>query len=108
MRYLACSKKWRSDYRLGKRNIYGHSYFKIHSEIPDKLKEAYREALKGRVQFADSDLFYINKQKHWVKWEVTPWYVNSQEIGGVSIISSFVSDEVNEKEKKRYSKFYRI
>ena len=99
MRYLACSKKWRSDFKIGNQKIYGRSVYEVHPNIPLNWKKAHIEALNGNVQNADSDIFQIEEKEYWIKWQVRPWYINEKEIGGISIMSNFISDEKNEQEK---------
>src|SRR5262245_61227131 len=47
MRYLAVSRRWMTDYRLGDRDIRGQSHYALFPEIPERWKAVHRRALEG-------------------------------------------------------------
>ena len=57
MRYLYVSRRWRSDYGLGDRKLYGISHYEIFPEIAEQWKEAHRSGLAGEITRAEANRF---------------------------------------------------
>jgi PAS domain S-box-containing protein len=69
MRYLHVSRRWRTDYGLGDRELRGVSHYEIFPEIPARWKEAHRLGLAGAVVHGDNDRFdRPDGSVQWVKW----------------------------------------
>lgn len=83
MCYLAASKKWMTDYKLT-RDIIGESHYEVFPEIPEDWKEIHQKCLKGAVDISDESMFEREDGSvQWISWEVKPWYLNKNEIGGI-------------------------
>ncbi|MAQ42777.1 PAS domain-containing hybrid sensor histidine kinase/response regulator [Mesonia oceanica] len=83
MCYLAASKKWMTDYKLT-RNIIGKSHYKVFPEIPEEWKEIHQKCLKGGLDISDESMFEREDGSvQWISWEIKPWYINKNEIGGI-------------------------
>src|SRR6516225_1300481 len=92
MRYLAVSRRWLADYRLGDQKIIGRSHYEVFPEIPDRWREAHRRGLEGEVVRADEDFFpRVDGNVQWERWEVRPWKQADGTIGGIVIFTEDIS-----------------
>ena len=92
MRYLAVSNRWRVDFSLGNRDIIGASHYEIFPEISESWKDIHRRCLSGEVIRADEDRFErIDGTIQWLRWEVLPWHLNDDAIGGIIIFSEDIT-----------------
>ncbi|TPQ28125.1 PAS domain S-box protein [Methylomonas koyamae] len=104
MRYLAASKRWREDYRLGDTALSGVSHYAVFPEIGDDWKAVHRRGLAGEVIRKDEDCFRRSDGSvQWLKWEVRPWPARDGSVGGVV----FFSEDITER-KAAESERYRL
>ncbi len=111
MRYLAVSRRWMADYRLGDGDIIGRSHYEIFPEIPDHWKEVHRRGLQGEVVRADEDCFErMEGPAQWLRWEVRTWYSGSGAIGGIIIFTEDITERKLAEEELRTTlqRFYSI
>jgi PAS domain S-box-containing protein len=93
MRYLAASRRWMTDYRLGDRDVRGQSQYALFPEIPERWKAVHRRTLEGEIVRADEDRFVRADGKvQWVRWETRPWHAANGAIGGIVIFSEEITD----------------
>src|SRR5262245_27205941 len=93
MRYIAASRRWKTDYRLGDRDIRGQSHYALFPEIPERWKEVHRRSLEGEIVRADEDPFVRADGKvQWVRWETRPWHAADGAIGGIVIFTEEITD----------------
>jgi PAS domain S-box-containing protein len=92
MRYIAVSRRWLADYRLGDNNIIGRSHYEVFPEIPVRWREAHRHGLEGNVVRADEDFFpSVDGKTLCLRWEVRPWKQANGTIGGIVILTEDLS-----------------
>ncbi|MCQ8181098.1 PAS domain S-box protein [Methylomonas sp. SURF-1] len=92
MRYLAASKRWRDDYGLGSRALYGESHYAVFPEIGEELKAVHRRGLAGEVVRNDEDCFRRGDgSMQWLKWEVRPWPARDGSVGGIVIFTEDIT-----------------
>ena len=92
MRYLAVSRRWMKDYRLGDSDILGKSDYDIFREIPDRWKEDHRRGLAGAVVRVDEDSFErMDGSVQWLRREIRPWYTSDGGTGGIVIFSEDIT-----------------
>ena len=92
MRYLAASRRYASDYRLGDQPLVGRSHYAVFPEIPERWKEIHRRCLAGATDRADADPFPREDGRlDWVRWEIHPWHEVSGEIGGLLLFSEVIT-----------------
>ncbi|BDZ69784.1 PAS domain S-box protein [Methanobacterium petrolearium] len=95
MRYIAVSNRWIEDYNLHGQELVGKSHYDVFPEITDELKEVHKRALAGSIERADADEFVrADGSVQYVRWEVHPWYLSSDNIGGIIIFSEDVSEHI--------------
>ncbi|MGB2627284.1 MAG: PAS domain S-box protein [Candidatus Acidiferrum sp.] len=92
MNYLHASRRWRTDYALGDRDLQGVSHYEVFPAIPDRWKEAHQRGLLGEIVRNEDDRFVQpNGSVQWIRWEIQPWYGNQGEIGGILIFTEDIS-----------------
>lgn len=93
MRYLAASRRWLSDYRIGESSILGRSHYEIFPELPERWKEIHRRCLAGAVEKCQEDEFpRADGATDWVRWEIRPWRTAEGEVGGLILFSEVVTE----------------
>ena len=93
MRYLHVSRRWRTDYGLGDRDLIGVSHYEVLPAIPERWKQAHRRALAGEVLREENDRFERpDGSVQWVRWEIRPWRDRTGGIGGIVIFAEDVSE----------------
>ncbi len=94
MRYLAVSARWREDYGLA-RDVVGKSHYAVFPEIDEVWKDIHRRALGGERISSDEDKFVRQDGSvQWLRWEVRPWRLPHDGIGGVIIYSEDISERL--------------
>lgn len=93
MRYIRASRRWKTGYRLGERDLRGLSHYEVFPEISDRWKENHRRGLAGEVLRHDADRFdRADGTVQWVRWEIRPWRESEGRIGGILIFSEEITD----------------
>ncbi|MFN8528549.1 MAG: PAS domain S-box protein [Anaerolineae bacterium] len=104
MVYLAASRRYLQDYRLGEQNIVGRSHYEIFSDIPDRWKTIHRRCLEGATEQCQADPFpRADGSTDWVRWEIHPWHDVNGEIGGILLFSEVITDRILAQEALRAS-----
>ncbi|WP_258104438.1 ATP-binding protein [Marinoscillum sp. MHG1-6] len=105
MEYTAISNRWITAYRLEGRLLIGKSHYEIFPEISDEWKEIHQRCLKGSVEKRDVDRFdRANGETQWVKWEVRPWFISDNEIGGIIMFTEDITQEIEREEELKKAK----
>ena len=93
MRYMAVSRRWRDDYRLGQRDLIGQSHYVIFPDIPERWRAVHRRAMAGEVLNAAADRFErADGGALWLHWEVRPWHKDDGSIGGIVIFTEDITE----------------
>jgi PAS domain S-box-containing protein len=101
MRYVAYSKRWLTDYRLGDRDLIGLSHYAVFPEIGEGLKEVHRRCLTGAREAGERTEFRrADGTVDIVRWEVQPWIKGSGEVGGIIIFSEVITDRERAEEER--------
>jgi len=92
LRYLVCSQRWRSDYKLDEHDLPGMCHYDIFPEIGKEWKAIHRRCLDGEIIRADEDRFVrADGRVQWLRWEVRPWYQPGGAIGGIAMFTEDIT-----------------
>ena len=92
MRYLAASRRWKSEFQLIGKEIIGKSHYEIFPGIPERWKEVHRRALAGETLRSEEDSFnQFDGTIQLLRWEVLPWRKADGAIGGILIFSEDIT-----------------
>ena len=92
MRYLAASRRWRTDFGRGDREILGASHYDVFPDMPDEWREVHRRGLAGEHVSSDDDRFERSDGRiQYLRWEVWPWSAADGSVGGIVIFSEDVT-----------------
>ncbi|MFA7306536.1 MAG: EAL domain-containing protein [Hyphomicrobium sp.] len=98
MRYVAYTDRWLADYNLGSDDLTGRCHYDIFPEIPDHWKRKHLRILAGATERCEEEKFVrADGRENVIRWEVRPWYLPDQTIGGMIMMT----EEVSERNKIR-------
>ena len=99
MRYLAVSRAWREQYRLGDQELVGRSHYEVFPEIPEQWRDVHRRALAGETLRSERDRFLrADGTLQWLRWEVQAWRTDAGEIGGIVIFTEDITQRCQTEE----------
>jgi PAS domain S-box-containing protein len=102
MRYLICSRRWLTDYRVGDQDLVGRNHYDVFPETPARWKEVHRRCLAGAVEVNEDDSFVRSDgSTDWLRWEVRPWRNARRAIGGVIIFTEVITERKRAEEERR-------
>jgi PAS domain S-box-containing protein len=100
MKYLAASRRWLVDYRLGEKEIIGRSHYELFPDLPDRWKEIHRRCLAGAIEKCEEDPFpRQDGTTDWVHWEIHPWREHTGEVGGLLVFSEVITERKRAEEE---------
>ncbi|NEV62618.1 PAS domain S-box protein [Thiorhodococcus minor] len=93
MRYLACSKRWLSDYGIAEPSLVGRSHDEVFPKVPQRWRQAYRRGLAGEVVKSMQDaVSQLDGSLRWVRWEVRPWHTADCAVGGIVVFTEDITE----------------
>jgi formate hydrogenlyase transcriptional activator len=105
MRYLHVSRRWRTDFHLGERDLRGLSHYDVFPDIPEHWKEAHRRGLAGEVVREEADRYdRADGSVYWLCWEIRPWHDKSGAVGGIVIFAEDITERKGIEEELREAK----
>jgi PAS domain S-box-containing protein len=110
MRYIAVSRRYIQDFRLGTTDIIGRSHYEIFPEITDEIKAIHQRCLKGATEKSDESCFTrADGTMDWLRWEVLPWHEKEDKVGGILLFTELITQRIAiEKALKASEERYRI
>ncbi len=104
MRYLAVSRRWLEENHLNGKEIIGRSHYDVIPDIPERWKEAHRRGLTGEKLRKEEDSFVRSDGTvQWVRWEMVPWRMEDNSIGGIVLFAEDITALKVSEEKLRLS-----
>jgi len=102
MRYIAYSKRWLADYRLGNQDLHGRSHYDVFPEIGEEWKAMHRKCLAGARRTREADPFVRGDGTvDIIRWVVQPWFKGDGEIGGITMFTEVITDRVRAEEDRK-------
>ena len=95
LRYVAVSRRWLTDYRLGDEPLMGRRHYDVFPEIQDmkEWQDIHQRCLSGSVERREEDRFVrADGSEDWLRWEVRPWHDITGEIGGIIIFTEVITE----------------
>lgn len=91
-RFLVVSQRWLSDYRLRPEDLLGQSFERAFPGAPEEWTEVQMRALAGGVERRDAERVVMpDGREEWLRWDVLPWRDDQGEIGGLILLTEFVT-----------------
>ncbi len=105
MVHLACSRRWLEGVGLPEAEVIGRNHYEMFPNLPEHWREAHKRALAGEVTSEEEDSLgkLPDGAAHWARWEVRPWYVADQTIGGITVMFEDVTERVETQRALRES-----
>ncbi len=98
MRYLAASARWRADFGL-RRDLVGKSYYDVFPELGEEIRNIHRRALAGESASRQADKYVgFDGSERWLRWEIVPWRLPRNGIGGIVIFSEDITERLRVEE----------
>jgi PAS domain S-box-containing protein len=92
LRYLAVSRRWLTDYRVGDQPVLGRSHYEVFPDLPERWKQVHQRCLAGAVERCEEDSFPLaDGTTAWMRWEVQPWKASDGTVGGIIIFAEDIS-----------------
>ncbi|MDX1925596.1 MAG: PAS domain S-box protein [Pirellulaceae bacterium] len=104
LRYISYSRRWLTDYGLGKQHLVGRSHYEVFPEITDRWKAIHRRCLTGVSEFCEQDRFDRGDgSASYLRWEIQPWYDATGAVGGLVFFTELITDRINAEEQIKAS-----
>ena len=102
MRYMAYSRRWLTDYRLGNRDLKGLGHYDVFPEVGEDWKAIHRRCLAGARESREEDPFPRGDgSEDIVRWAVQPWRKGNGDVGGLTMFTEVITDRVRAREERR-------
>ncbi|HVX37770.1 MAG TPA: EAL domain-containing protein [Hyphomicrobium sp.] len=94
MRYVAHTDRWLADYNLGTKDLTGRCHYDVFPEIPQHWKRKHQRILAGATEHCEEEKFVrADGRENIIRWEVRPWYLPDQSIGGMMMMTEEISEQ---------------
>jgi two-component system cell cycle sensor histidine kinase/response regulator CckA len=101
LHYIAVSRRFRTDYGFGNANLIGRHHDEVFPDLPAHWKATYERCLTGATEKAEDEAFPRDGQTDWIRWEITPWYTNGHDIGGIILFSEIITERTHLRDQLR-------
>lgn len=98
MCYIACSQTWLSQYHLENHAVLGKSLDQVFPELTTNWKTICQQVLQGKSISTFEAGEPLNSNLANPNWVIQPWFINEQEIGGLILVASPITQLIEERE----------
>ncbi|MEQ8239101.1 MAG: ATP-binding protein [Cyclobacteriaceae bacterium] len=94
MDFMFVSQRWVEDYHTNWRQLVGYNFYEVYAENARIWRPIHEDCLRdGIVSSGKEDPITIKDGSvSWIKWEVRPWYISKEEIGGLLMFTTDVTE----------------
>lgn len=106
LNYLSVSTSWKNEFQMNDRELIGENIFTISPNVSDDRKKIYINALKGK-SYSNKDFTAAIQNKNELQhfnFNVSPWYLSNEIIGGVIVSAQNITDSVRINEELKNAK----
>ncbi|WP_409149927.1 response regulator [Sphingobacterium sp. BS-2] len=106
LNYLALSQQWIEEFHQGQNSEGKRNLFELFPNVPESRKQIYQRALEGVPYKNVDEVVQVEgaaENQHY-NWEVRPWRISDQTIGGIIIFSQNITEQVENNEELRKAK----
>lgn len=103
MRFLATSKRWRTDTGTTPDFLQQHNYYEIFPDPQNYWKTMHSRALKGETLHGEAEWSPRDNQRRFIRWEMIPWGSVSDQTGGIILLSEDFTEQRQAQEQLRTS-----
>ncbi len=106
LRYVAVSRRWLEDYRLGEQHIIGKHHYDVFPEIRamEEWQAIHQRCLAGAVEKREEQCFVrADGSENWLRWEVRPWLDAAGNIGGIIMFTEDITARKHAEDALRQS-----
>jgi diguanylate cyclase (GGDEF)-like protein/PAS domain S-box-containing protein len=94
LHYLAVSHRWCELYRLDRGKLIGAYHKDVFPDAPDEWQEILDRCLAGATERDKQARFERpDGTVEWINWEVSPWYDDRGQIGGVVVFNEVITEQ---------------
>lgn len=95
MRYIACSPKWISAYKLDRADVIGRSHFEVFPELGEAARLLHKRVLTGEILQGDRQPFERQDGSlDWLNWTLLPWRDQHGSVQGILFVSEVITSEI--------------
>jgi PAS domain S-box-containing protein len=99
LRYVAHSKRWLEEFRLGCDTVVGLHHYEVFPGMPQARRAVHKRCLAGEVVRSEEDVWTPPGWDHEqvLRWEVRPWHRADNEIGGIMIFTEDITEACHQR-----------
>ncbi len=102
MRYIAVSRRYMKDYKLGEQQVVGRWHYDLFPETPQHRRDMHQRCLQGYIDKVDENSSVRpDGSLEWYRWEIRPWHKASGEIGGIIMFTEVITERKRAEEQIR-------
>ncbi len=99
MHYLAHSRRWLEDHRLGEASVVGQLHSDVLPHLSEAIEASYDRALHGEIITRPEEVFQLpDGSRLYFRWTVQPWYAPDRSVGGIIIVTQAIDELVRARE----------
>ncbi|PBQ30450.1 hypothetical protein CNR22_01270 [Sphingobacteriaceae bacterium] len=88
---IGASQKWFEFYKHDSKHALGQNITTLFPQAAGRWEGPCIKCLHGEVCRGEGALSWEDGRQAWLRWEMKPWYVKSQEIGGIIIFTEDIT-----------------
>lgn len=91
MNYIAVSDSWERTNNPEGQVLIGKNHYQLFPNVTNEWRKIHQECLNGNHLRQMEELIKKETTEQWLRWEISPWYVDKKTIGGIIIYTEDIS-----------------